>query len=150
MSEQVAQDVKNLNASPEAVKSILQAVNTADIDLRASLPSTSIESTQPSAPLVVLVEQLFAPTARVRGTAYDEIMAHYASSPDLVPALLKYAENHTDNFNGIYNTLVVLSHLDLKSLGADLPAIRASAESVRKNGEKTSDRVDKLIWRLSH
>lgn len=128
------------------LQELQQNVNAADIDLRASQPTAL--TTASGASLDTVVEKLFAPTASVRGAAYEELMARFSKSPELVSRLLNYAEGHMENQNGVYNTLVVLSHLDHRALGSDLASIRAFADKAKTIGPKTSERADKLLERL--
>ncbi len=76
-------------------------------------------------------------------------MESYARSPELIPKLLESARKNPQNLNGIYNTLVLLSHLNYSMLpSAHFSEIRAFAESVRSRGSKISERVDVLLQRL--
>jgi hypothetical protein len=134
--------------SQEALGTLQQDANAAAIDLRASVPSSQVATTSVKS-LNTSIEELFAPKASVRGAAYNQLMKYYANSPDLVPSLLKYANNHLDNANGIYNTLVVFSHLNYNKVPQEaLLSIRSFAEQTRNNGSKTADRVTKLLKRL--
>jgi hypothetical protein len=118
--------------------------------LVASGSGSTASSSAPSAtPLSDVIERLFGRTAAIRGGAYAELMSAYGESPELVPALLKYAQSHMDNANGVYNTLVVLSHLNYaRHPNADVAAIREFAELARTKGDRTSQRVDVLLSRL--
>ncbi|MGV3571423.1 MAG: patatin-like phospholipase family protein [Ramlibacter sp.] len=102
----------------------------------------------PPGSATALVQKLFANTSAERRAAYDELIARHAKNPAIVPQLISYAESHMDNGNGIYNTLVVLSHLDHRALKSDLGAIRAFAEKARSVGPKTAERSQKLLERL--
>ncbi|MGH8432240.1 MAG: hypothetical protein ACREUF_17740, partial [Solimonas sp.] len=84
------------------LRDLQQEVNAADIELRTS--SAEPEVSASTASMDVLVEALFAPTAAVRGKAYEGLMARYAQSSELVPKLLSHAEENLSNANGIYNT----------------------------------------------
>ena len=128
------------------LKDLQQSANAVDIELRASLPA-AVTSTS-NAPLDAVLEKLFAPTASVRGAAYEQLMSRFSKSPELVPRLLAYADEHIENQNGIYNSLVVLSHLDHRELRSDLSSIRAFAAKARTIGPKTAERAEKLIQRL--
>jgi len=142
----VAQEQAQSPAESAILQELQQKVNAADIELRASLP-TSI-TTASGAPLDSVIENLFAPTASVRGAAYEELMARFSSNSDLVPQLLNYAAGHMDNPNGVYNTLVVLSHLDHRALRSDVAAIRKFANQAKAIGPRTSERSDKVLERL--
>jgi len=149
ISDQIVGLKGKISNNPEASASIerLQAdVNAADIELRTIAPSS--KTTQSSDDMSVLIRQLFDLSALKRGQGYEELMARFSKQKELVPELIKYAEANMSNQNGIYNTLVVLSHLNHKYLGSDLFSIRNFAEHSRNNGPRTSERVDKLLKRL--
>jgi len=94
------------------------------------------------------VSDLFNDQPAVRLRAYSAIMDNYGTDPALIPELLFYARAHTNNENGIYNTLVVLSHLNKAQLKPHVAEIQAFAKGVETMGPKIKDRVDKLLSRL--
>jgi hypothetical protein len=131
----------------QALNSIREQLNTTAIDLRSSATDTATSKTTNTS-LNTAIEGLFAPKAATRGAAYNVLMQYYATSPQLITSLIDYANNHKDNQNGIYNTLVVLGHLNYSTVPADLQSIRSFAAQVVNNGPKSADRVDKLLKRL--
>ena len=147
--EKINTEVETLSAaspgSPE-LKKVGDALGAADIDLRASVPAAPVAATDKS--MEQLIEQLFGNTGSVRGHAYESIMASFSKDPTLVPKLIAHATANPTNLNGVYNALVVLSHLDHRALGSDLQAIRAFAASVESKGPKIAERVQKLLERL--
>ncbi|MBD8473407.1 hypothetical protein IFT98_06000 [Pseudomonas sp. CFBP 8770] len=134
-----------LAANPQ-ITEIRQDLNATGLDLRTNAPVSN--HSDPPADMNVSIQELFSSKARARGDAYQQIMAQYADSPDFPAALLDYADGHKGNENGVYNTLVVLSHLNRNTLQNDSKAIKAFAESVRSVGPLTSERADKLLSRL--
>lgn len=142
----IAQKQAQSPALSATLQELQQNVNAADIALRASLPT--VPTTASGASLDTIIEKLFASAASVRGAAYEELMARFSKSPELVPRLLNYALGHMSNQNGVYNTLVVLSHLDHQALQSDIPSIRAFANQARAIGPRTSERSDKVLERL--
>jgi len=147
--EQSSEELSSIlkDSKPEGeFKKLQQNINAAAIDLRAS--NSSYQPAKSIKPLMTVIEELFGSKASVRGAAYNQIMEYYSNRPELIPSLLEYAYNHLDNQNGIYNTLVVLGHLDYRNVSRDIQAIRVFAEKTRNNGPKTSERVDKLLQRL--
>lgn len=96
------------------------------------------------------VQQLFAPVPGDRGHAYQQLIAVYATTPGLVPALLAQARADSLNLNGIYNTLVVLTHLEPQPTGADKQAIAQFAIDIRKQdlGKRINERVVQLQQQL--
>jgi len=138
---------KTQSSSDGLLKNIKEDINAAAIDLRSSA-SSSQAKTNSTKPLDNVVEELFDPKASIRGLAYNNLMTDYSNSPDLVPSLLEYANNHMDNQNGIYNTLVVLGNIDYNKVSKDIQAIRLFAERTRSNGPKTSELAGKILARL--
>lgn len=134
-----------LAANPQ-ITEIRQDLNATGLDLRANGPLNNVSD--PSGDMRASIQGLFATKASVRGDAYEQIISQYANSPNLTSAMLDYADSHKGNENGVYNTLVVLSHLNENTLRKDSKAIRNFAESVRSVGPRTSERVDKLLSRL--
>lgn len=133
-------------SDPKLLVAVQQQANAADIELRTA--STGKESAGPPKSLTALIAGLFDSTASVRGRAYEDLMQLYSKDPGLVPSLISYGQENINNKNGVYNALVVLSHVDLKKIGADLGAVRNFAEASRRNGDKTSDRANKLLSRI--
>lgn len=70
--------------------------------------------------------------------------------PTVVPELLTFAADHdgADRANGIYNTLVLLSHLDADTLVQHAEAVRRFATETRSLGPRTEARADMLVERL--
>ena len=113
--------------STTVLDTLQQDANAAAIDLRASNIASRINVNR-SKSLSTSIAELFAPQASVRGAAYNQLMTYHASGTQLIPSLLGYANNHMDNENGIYNTLVVLGNLDYKKVPPEvLPAVRSFA-----------------------
>ncbi|MEW9682571.1 hypothetical protein [Pseudomonas sp. TE50-2] len=104
----------------------------------------------PTAALAELIGGLFSREAKGRVKAYQELISQYGKREELIPALLQYANDHFENDNGIYNALVVFSHLNYRSLrGVDLESIRAFASRAEgEKGPRIRDRARKLIERL--
>lgn len=136
------------DASPgnQELKKADDALGAADIDLRSSLSVTAAPATNKT--VDQLIEELFGKTASVRGQAYESIMSSFSKDPKLVPKLIVHATANPSNLNGVYNALVVLSHLDHRTLGSDLKAIRAFGSSVESKGPRISERAQKLLERL--
>jgi len=84
---------------------VIKALADLEIPKTASVPQTG-HSRQ------TLIADLFSDQSSVRLRAYNALMSDYSADTKLVPDLLSFASKHRDNLNGIYNTLVVLSHLN--------------------------------------
>ena len=134
-------------ALSSTLKNLQQSVNAADIALRAAAPAGGQRDT--GTPLDTLVARLYAPTAAVRGAAYEELMSSHARDPALIPALLNYAEPNLNNANGLYNCIAVMLHVDRALLKPHLADIRSLAERAKANGPKTAERADQLLRLLA-
>jgi cell division protein FtsL len=95
-----------------------------------------------------VIEQLFDSNAAVRVKAYNGLLPLYKDDQTLVPEILKVAREHPQNANGIYNALVVLSHMNRNSLRRDRQDIEAFAKASQSIGPRVSDRAQKLLERL--
>lgn len=122
--------------------------------LEAAVLDAVAESGMPAAEptdirLGAAIQQLYASTPSDRIMAYETIVKSFASDPQLVSKLIEYGDSHMDNQNGIYNTLVVLSHINLRDRPSqEIQRIKNFAGRARSNGARTSERVDKLLSRL--
>lgn len=126
---------------------ISQLAAQAVIDLQTTATDTTSPGTTPEQ-RERLIAQLFDPAAQRRTEAYQTLMAEHATDPELVPELIDYAESHPDNSNGVYNSLVLLSHLDYSRIDPDLDQIQEFALQARATGPRTAERADKLVARL--
>ncbi len=131
--------------SSQADEDISRLAAQAAIELQTVLPTAQSQSVDERNQLI---SQLFDPVANERIAAYQELMARHATDQALIPDLIAYAQAHPDNENGVYNSLVLLSHLDYSKVDADPAQIQEFAEQSRSIGPRTSERVDKLLSRL--
>lgn len=95
-----------------------------------------------------LIKDLFSDQPHARLKAYEGITEYYGSDPALIPELLSYAGDHMDNEDGIYNTLVVLSHLDKAQAKPHTAEIEIFAKRVEPMSPEIRERVDKVVRRL--
>lgn len=136
------------SAIESAVDNLLLASSSA-----APPPVTGVAVTPPVAGVVdpdrtLLIQQLFDPSAAVRVKAYGGLLPKYKDDSTLVPEVLEVARENPQNANGIYNALVVLSHMNASSLAPYSEEIRAFAESSQTIGPRVSERARTLIGRL--
>ena len=94
------------------------------------------------------IRQLFDPAAAIRVRAYSALLPRYANDPTLVPEILAVAREDPSNANGIYNALVVLSHMNAASLRPYRAEIIAFAEQAKRIGPRVADRAGTLIGRV--
>jgi len=134
-----------LDDSISKIRGANATVNKAEADLNTPKQSSIQE---PKRSRQALINDLFSNQSSMRLGAYNGIMADYGTDPALIPELLSFARNHGDNLNGIYNTLVVLSHLNKTQLRSHAAEIEAFARDVESMGPKIKERGDKLLSRL--
>jgi DNA repair exonuclease SbcCD ATPase subunit len=121
------------------------AVSKVETELRATNQTTPPGS---SISLSQAISGLFSNDPAARLKAYNVLMDNYSADPALVPELLTYARANMGNQNGIYNTLVVLSHLNKTQLRPHVPEIQSFAREVEPIGPRIKERSDKLVGRL--
>jgi hypothetical protein len=100
------------------------------------------------APYAALIEQLYSAEPRLRGRAYNELVDRFAGAAGLVESLITYAQTNMDNENGIYNTVVVLSHLRADVTTPHRQQISAFCAQASTIGEKTATRCKVLLSRV--
>lgn len=103
----------------------------------------------PTAPMSNLIQELFSPHSAVRIKAYESLISQYGKNPELISALLEHSNLNLGNENGIYNSLVLFSHLNYSTFpDADINGIRSFAIKASENGDRTKERSLKLLARL--
>jgi hypothetical protein len=101
-----------------------------------------------------LITGLYDPRGSARVAAYSALLQSSARDPTLPPQLAQKARqafadrDAPGHGDGIYNTLVLLSHLEEPALRPNVPDLRRLAEEMRPVGPKVSARSDKLLERL--
>jgi hypothetical protein len=98
--------------------------------------------------LRLVFDKLFAQDSRTRVAAYAELMEKHATNKDLPRSLMAYSRDNWMNENGVYNSLVVLSHLNLNRLGPDIAAVRQFATDAAAIGPRTAQRASIVLDRL--
>lgn len=96
-----------------------------------------------------LIRQMFGDDADKRKDAYQKLLASWSGDESLIPAIISYGSDNKTNANGIYNTLVLLSHMQRDTIQKRKDEILAFASAVESNGPKTKERVDILRKRLN-
>lgn len=123
-------------------------VTKVETDLETAKQTASPDSPDSGINRGQAISNLFSNEPAVRLRAYNVIIGKYRTDPELIPELLSYARAHKNNENGIYNTLVVLSHLNKTQLRPHVAQIQAFASEVEPMGPRIKERVDKLLTRL--
>jgi hypothetical protein len=96
-----------------------------------------------------IIRQLFDPSGAVRVRAYGALLPFYANDSTLVPEILAVAREYPRNANGIYNALVVLSHMNAASLRPHRAEIIAFAEEAQHMGPRVAERARTLSRRVA-
>lgn len=120
-------------------------VSRVETELKTSTQATPVESVPSRSQAIA---DLFSNRGATRLRAYNVIIDNYSADPALIPELLSYARANKSNHNGIYNTLVVLSHLNKAQLKPHAAEIRAFAREVEPIGSRIKERVGKLLSRI--
>lgn len=149
-SLKIVNDVKLKKRIEDSIENLSTLMGYSEVDILANVPTASkVEPVSVEKGMDEMIAELFDDQSGVRKNAFQEIMVTYGDDPALIGGLIKYAEKDKKNLNGIYNTLVVLSHLDYSKLGdVNYDRIRSFAESVKDNGPKTEERAEKLLASL--
>lgn len=95
-----------------------------------------------------LVDQLFDANGGVRVKAYGGLLPKYANDPTLVTEVLDALQRNPKNANGVYNALVVLSHMNAAVLRPYRDQIESVAVTSQQVGPRVSERARTLIARL--
>ena len=140
--------LQSVKAGPRNRQLVDSAVDNLLAASVAAAPRQEKGGTTGSDSRVDAIRQLFDPTAAVRVRAYGALLPRYANDPTLVPEVLAVAREHPDDDNGIFNALVVLSHMNAASLTPHRAEIVAFAEQARRVGPRVAERARKLIRRI--
>lgn len=95
-----------------------------------------------------IIREMFDTDPESRKEAYTQLLASWGSDESLIEALISYGSANQSNANGIYNTLVLLSHMNVDVIKTKTDNILAFAKLVENNGPKTKKRVNVLRERL--
>ena len=97
----------------------------------------------------LLIRQMFSNEGNQRADAYQQLLASWGNDESLIEAVIAHGSNNTSNLNGIYNTLVLLSHMQRDTIQKRKPEITAFTELVEGKGEKIRQRAEVLRSRLN-
>lgn len=96
----------------------------------------------------VLIRQMFSGDARQRLEAYRQLLGSWGNDELLIPAVIAYGSGNTSNGDGIYNALVLLSHMQRDTIQKRKEDIITFTRLVEGKDEKIRERVDVLRSRL--
>lgn len=71
----------------------------------------------------LLVRQLFGEDADLRRDAYSQLVSSWSNDPSLVSELLRYGTENRRNLDGVFNAVVLLSHLQRDTILSKKEAI---------------------------
>jgi len=95
-----------------------------------------------------LIRQLFAENAALRIDAARELVQGWRNQPDAVGAILDAAFQNSDNQNGVYNAVVVLTEYAPEALNAHRDGVLKLITLAEANGPKTAAKTALLARRL--
>jgi hypothetical protein len=95
-----------------------------------------------------LIRQLFSEEPQLRKDAYNQLVSSWSADESLVTRLVGYGTENISNSNGVFNAVVLLSHLQKDVILKQREAILSFAKLAEKNGAKTQERVSILRDRL--
>ena len=96
----------------------------------------------------VLIAQFFDESRAVRRAAYESLVSGWSADASIIPELIANARDNKTNADGIYNTLVFLSHMNRDSLRPHRTEIRRFSEEMESIGPRTKARAEILRSRL--
>lgn len=127
-------------------------------ELQGGLPEAALDTLLEARPVQsgpapsdrrAVVEKLFDKDPSVRIKAYDDLLPRYAKDPSLAAEVIQVAAKYPDNQNGIYNALVVLSHMNADRLKPHRSDIIAFARnSQREDRPRIKERANILLRRI--
>jgi hypothetical protein len=103
---------------------------------------------------VALIGQLYSASGGERIEAYNGLLQNWGSDDTLPPILAQRARqafadtNFSGRADGIYNTLVLLSHMNRTALAPHSADLRSLANEMRPVGPRVGERSDTLQARL--
>lgn len=97
---------------------------------------------------LALIAQLFSDLPAQRRDAYTSLVNEWSNDSGIVPEVLSFARDHLENENGIYNSLVFLSHMKSEALRPNVSAIESFCKEVENIGPRIRQRVETLRSRL--
>ena len=95
-----------------------------------------------------LLIDLFSADSQTRIEAARALIAGWREDGTVVQELIRYAEEHRDNPNGVYNTVIVLGGLSPAATMGHRDAILRFAEWAQRQGRKTKSAVEELTAKL--
>lgn len=95
-----------------------------------------------------LIDQLFADNAALRIDAARSLIQGWRNQPDAVGTLLDAAFRNSENANGIYNAVVVLTEYAPEALAPHREGILKLVALARQQGPKTEARAALLARRI--
>jgi hypothetical protein len=139
-----------LIALPDEGPAIIAEVSRSDPDQQIrTYAAASLRDRRPA-----LVAQLFDPSPGQRIAAYNTLLQTWGNDSTLPPLLAQAArQSFADTASpgrgdGIYNTLVLLSHMNRAALAPHNRDLRALADQMRPVGPRVAGRADTLVSRL--
>jgi hypothetical protein len=151
LEDLLSQDIRKQKLASEAVlivlpedgPRLLRALEVSGSPEARGSATAALEHRRP-----VLIGRLFADSASRRQAAYEALVGGWGNDPAIVPELISAARDNKENENGVYNTLVLLSHMNRDALKPHLEAIDAFSKEMETVGPRTKGRAEVLRSRL--
>ena len=139
-----------LIALPEEGPAIVAEVSRSDPNQQIrTYAAASLRDRRPA-----LIAQLYDPSGAQRIAAYNTLLQTWGRDSSLPPLLAQSArqafrdDGSPGRADGIYNTLVLLSHMNVSALAPHSADLRALADEMRPVGPRVNERADTLVSRL--
>lgn len=96
----------------------------------------------------VLIRQMFGDDPSQRKNAYEQLLSAWGDDDSLVTAVITHGLSDRTNGNGIYNALVLLSHMQRETIRKKKAEILEFSRAIEDSGPKIKQRADVLRSRL--
>lgn len=96
----------------------------------------------------MLIAQMYSDERAERLNGYKDLLSGWKNNSDVIPKLIAYAKTNSMNADGIYNTLVFLSHMDRSALIPYANDIKPFSYQFDSLGPNIKERGEKLRSRL--
>jgi hypothetical protein len=96
----------------------------------------------------LLIRQMFSDVAEQRMQGYQQLLTSWGSEESLIPAVIAFGRTNQKNLNGIYNAMVLLSHMQREVIQGRRAEIFEFITLVEGLGDKIRERANVLRSRL--
>jgi hypothetical protein len=97
---------------------------------------------------LVLIAQFFSESRATRQAAYESLVSGWSADSTIIAELIAAARDNKANVDGVYNSLVFLSHMNRDALSPHVEEIRRFSQEMEGIGPRTKARAEVLRSRL--